>query len=113
IGAVNIDLDIAQFRVTKRVRLGGNKPPEVSIMLTVKNNGDFNDQTRPATLTGVQNGVIVYTEAQEVSDPLGNGRSRYLFGPYVPTVAGDIAWTMVIADDDPDDDVATEVTLVR
>ena len=106
-----IDLDIAKFSAPKSVRLAKVKP--VEIKLVVKNSGDFNSQTREATVTGMQNGLKVYEETQNVSDDLGNGRSTFKFGPYTPTATGDILWSATIADDDPDDDTATAVTTVK
>ena len=41
------------------------------------------------------------------------GSARYTLDPFTPTVTGDITWTMVIADGDPDDDVAIATTIVN
>jgi hypothetical protein len=49
----------------------------------------------------------------EVSDPVGDGRTRFDFPPYTPTAAGDILWTVTIDDDDADDDTAMATTLVQ
>ncbi|MDH3673515.1 MAG: cadherin-like domain-containing protein, partial [Gammaproteobacteria bacterium] len=116
-----LDLDIAQFRVTKNVRVGGKKL--VDIKLVVKNNSTVNSgATRPANLIGVQGGVVIYNcqtglvcpAPLQVSDPVGDGRSRFEFPSYTPTATGDINWTVMIIDDnDPDDDTATAVTSVR
>jgi large repetitive protein len=105
-----VDLDIAQFKVTKRVRLARVKP--VGIQLTVKNDG-LVEGDAPATVIGVQNGVEVYNETLTVTDAVGNGRTKYDFPAFVPTDTGDIAWTATIADGDPDDDTATATTTVR
>jgi PKD repeat protein len=110
-GSTPIDLDIAQFQATKKVRLARAKP--VEIKLTVKNNGAFNSQSRPATVVGMQNGGQVYNETLLVHDDVGNGRSAFTFPSYTPTAIGDIQWTVTIADDDPDVDVATAVTVVN
>ena len=105
-----VDLDIAQFKVTKRVRLARVKP--VGIQLTVRNSGVVEGDA-PATITGVQNGVEVYNETLTVSDAVGNGRTKFDFPDYIPTDAGDIVWTATIADGDPDDDAATATTVVQ
>ena len=105
-----VDLDIAQFKVTKRVSLARVKP--VGIQLTVKNSGVVEGDA-PATITGVQNGVEVYNETLTVSDAVGNGRTKFDFPDYIPTDAGDIVWTATIADGDPDDDAATATTVVQ
>lgn len=110
-----LDLDIAQLSVTKRVSLGRVKP--VGIKLVVKNNGTV-EGSALATITGEQNGLVVYSESLTVTDAVGNGRTRYDDGsspsipPFTPTVSGDILWTATIADDDPDNDEATAVTRV-
>jgi len=56
--------------------------------------------------------VEVYRETMDVSDPAGNGRTKFDFPSFTPDAAGDINWTATIADDDPDDDVATATTTV-
>ena len=113
--AAVVDLDIAQFKVTKRVRLANVKP--IGIQLTVRNAGTVNGtETRVATVIGVQlqdgGAVEVYRETMDVSDPVGNGRTKFDFPSFEPDAAGDINWTASIADDDPDDDVATATTTV-
>jgi hypothetical protein len=104
-----VDLDIAQFKVTKRVRLARTKP--IGVQLTVRNNG-LVEGDAPATIVGEQNGVVVYTETLTVTDAVGNGRTKYDFPAYIPTEAGDILWTATIADGDPDDDTAVATTTV-
>jgi hypothetical protein len=112
---VVVDLDIAQLRVTKSVRLARVGP--ISIQLTVQNNGTEEGDT-PATIVGVQDGVVVYNETLTVSDGVGNGRTKWDFPSYTPgvdgpAVAGTIVWTATIADGDPDVDEATATTTVR
>jgi hypothetical protein len=109
---VVIDLDIARFRVKRRVRLSGRRDPTVSIKLVVRNGGTDDGQSRPAIVVGVQNGSEVYNETLAVSDPIGDGRSTFEFPSYRPEVAGNILWTVVINDDDPDGDSATRTTRV-
>jgi hypothetical protein len=109
--AGTIDLDIAQFKVSKQVKLStGNR---VKITLVVRNGGRVNSQTRPATVIGMQDGVEVYNRTMDVSDAVGDGKSRFAFPAFAPSAAGTIMWTATIADDDPDDDVATARTDVR
>ena len=105
-----VDLDIKSFRVTKKIALIRVKP--IVIKLTV-NNGGLIEGSAPATLTGVQNGVIVHEQTLDVTDAVGNGSTKYTLDPYTPTAVGEILWTMVIADGDPDDDVATATTTVN
>ena len=72
----------------------------------------MNSQTRPSTVIGIQGGVEVYNETIDVSDEVGNGRTRFTFPPFTPTASGEIVWTATIADDDPDIDEATATTNV-
>jgi hypothetical protein len=108
--AVVVDLDIAQLKVTKQVRLANVKP--IGIQLTVKNNGTTAGDAS-ATIVGEQNGGVVYSATLTVNDPAGNGRTKFDFPEYIPDAAGEIVWTATIADGDPDDDTATATTNVR
>jgi Beta-propeller repeat len=103
-----LDLDIAQFRVTKHVALSRGS---IDLTLVVRNSGVVNGQAQ-ATVVGVQNGVQVYAETITVSDPVGSGRSKFDFPAFAPTAAGDITWTATIDDPDPDIDISTAVTRV-
>jgi len=105
-----VDLDIKSFRVTKKIALRRVKP--IVIKLTV-NNGGVTEGSAPATVTGVQNGDIVHQQTLSVTDAVGNGSTKYTLDPFTPTAVGEILWTMVIADGDPDDDVATATTTVN
>ena len=103
-----VDLDIAGFRVTKRVSLKRVKP--IGIRLVVRNKGSVNGgERRSATVAGTQNGIEVY---RFVSELTGDSRSTLQFEPYTPEVVGDITWTVTINDDDNDVDEATAITKV-
>jgi hypothetical protein len=104
-----VDLDIASFRVTKRVSLRPPTTREVAVTLVVENNGDL-DEPRDAVVIGTQGGAPVYEEQLAVWDPPGSGPSAFRFPGYVPSTEGDIAWTAEVFDDAPDDDVATATT---
>jgi cysteine-rich repeat protein len=106
-----LDLDIAAFWATGQVKLSRSTPIEVH--LVVKNRSTINaGEARPATVVGVQNGEVVFSETKTVYDPVGNGPTSFYFGPYTPTATGDIIWTATIADGNPDDDTATAMTRV-
>jgi mono/diheme cytochrome c family protein len=107
---VALDLDIAAFRVTKRVRLERN--PAVQIKLVVRNQSTVSGETRPATVEGRQEGQLVYAETLQVTDEVGNGRSTYEFPAFMDAIPGNLEWTARIDDDDADDDSATATTLV-
>jgi hypothetical protein len=49
----------------------------------------------------------------DVSDPSGNGQTRWDFPSFTPTAIGVIDWTVIVNDGDPDDDTATATTTVR
>ena len=110
-----VDLDLVQFRVTKKVSLTRVKP--VVLKLVVKNQGTV-EGSAFAMISGIQNEVEVYNEILTVTDPVGNGRTTYDDGsvpvilPYVPTDAGDILWSVILDDGDPDIDEITAVTTV-
>jgi hypothetical protein len=89
-----IDLDIAGFKVTKQVQL--KNATAIRVQLVVKNHGSSNDQMRPATVVGTQNGVELYREMMMVSDPIGNGRTTFEFPALTPMESGDILWTATI-----------------
>ena len=106
-----VDLDIKSFKVTKKVSLTRGKGI-ISLKLTVENGG-VTEGSAPATVTGIQNGALVYQQTLNVTDGVGNGSTRYAFDSFSPDAEGDIEWTIKIADGDPDDDVATATTNVR
>ena len=105
-----LDLDIKNFKVKSEVKLGKDKP--VDIKLEVKNAGQVDGQAA-ATVIGMQNGAEIYNQSITVSDPVGDGASRFSFPDYVPTAAGKITWTVTINDADPDTDMDTEETKVK
>jgi hypothetical protein len=104
-----LDLDIKRFSATKRVSV--SRPKAIVPQLSVLNNGVIEGDAI-ATVTGVQGGNPVYQETLLVTDGVGNGSTKYDFPSYVPDTEGDIVWTAVINDEDPDDDVATTTTTV-
>jgi hypothetical protein len=108
-----VDLDVAGFRATKRVRLGGKKTPTIELKLVVKNGGAV-DEPRRALITGVlPDGTPLLVFDEFVSDAVGDGRTTYTFN-YTPPPPpeGVILWTAEIFDDDPDTDTATATTTV-
>ena len=104
-----LDLDIAQFRVASRVSL--TKGGTVGPILVVRNNGMV-DGIASATVVGMQNGIVVYTQTFDVTDAVGGGRTTYQLPDFLPTADGDIIWTVMIADQDPDADQVQDVTRV-
>jgi hypothetical protein len=112
---VEVDLDLISLKPTKKVSLTRVKP--VVLKLVVKNEGTV-EGSALATITGMQNEVEVYNETLTVTDVVGNGRTTYndasvpAIPPFVPTVAGDILWTVTMVDGDPDMDEIMAVTIV-
>jgi len=105
-----VDLDIRKFKVKKEAKIGQDQ--SIRVQLWVHNPGVTND-SRPATVVGIQNTEIVYEHTLDVSDRPGNeGITKTRFPDYVPTEAGDILWEATIADDDTDEDLALAVTRV-
>ncbi|MEJ2308297.1 MAG: choice-of-anchor D domain-containing protein [Gammaproteobacteria bacterium] len=106
-----LDLDIKSLKASKNVSVTKGQGI-VKIELSVENNGEV-EGSASATITGLQNAVTVYEETQNVTDAVGNGSSKFTFPSYTPETDGEIVWTAVIDDSDPDDDVATAITTVR
>lgn len=90
-----LNLDPVALRVTKRVSLTRVKP--IGIKVVIKNVGTV-EGSADAAVVGVQNGVEVYNETLVVTDPVGNGRTRFDFPSYTPAAAGDILWTATVVD---------------
>lgn len=107
-GNAVLDLDIASFSVSNSVKVG----KAVAIKLTVENPGPVLGQAL-ATVTGVQDGMQVYTWNLNVYDYNGKGSTSFTFPTYTPTAKGTINWIVTIADVDPDVDTATATTTVK
>jgi PKD repeat protein len=108
-----LDLDIAGFRVTKRV--SGKRVKPIAIKLVVKGDttitGSVNaTESVSVTVTGTQNGVEVYSET--ISDLSSTGRTTVSLPAYTPEATGNINWTVTLIDADPDIDEATATTKV-
>ena len=103
-----LDLDIAGFKVSRSARVG----KAIAIELAVANGGTVLGQAR-ATVQGVQNGNQIYSWRLNVYDYLDKGNTTFKFPSYTPTSAGNIVWSVEIADVDPDDDAASAATVVR
>ncbi|MDH3255924.1 MAG: hypothetical protein OEM62_13090, partial [Acidobacteriota bacterium] len=105
-----VDFDIYDFKVKRKIRLGSTQ--KATPALWVKNTGQLDD-SRPAIVMGMQNGVVVYDEELMVSDRGGNqGKTKYRFPSFVPADPGEILWVAVIDDDDEDIDESMAVTQV-
>ena len=127
--AGTVDLAIVRFSVTEQVTISATSGEDgdssnaqakkrrrdssvVSVSLVVGNLSQTNEP-RLATVTGVQNGVEVYRESQTVSAPIkGRRRATFSFPSYQPTAAGEIQWTVVVADDVSSDSTASATTEV-
>ena len=105
-----VDLDIKSFRVTKKVSISKGRGI-VDVQLNVENGG-VTEGSADATIVGVQNDAVVYTQTLSVTDGVGNGATSYTFQSYIPDAAGDITWTATIVDGDPDPDSETATTTV-
>lgn len=103
-----LDIDISGFSATRRASLGRGKA--VQLKLTAINAGALSGNA-DANLVGVQNGVTVYDQTIGMSLVSG-ATASYNFPPYQPTALGEIAWTLTVADQDPDVDMATATTKV-
>lgn len=107
-----LDLDIKKFKVSSEIELKEEEAKSIKIRVDIKNSGMVDGQG-VVTVVGVQNGVEVYRESMNVSDPVGGGHSRFMFPSYTPSAGGEIVWTASLTDDDPDMDVQVETTRVK
>jgi len=103
-----LDLDIDTLKVARTGRVG----KDISVQLSVENNGTVLGQAI-ATVVGEQNGGEVFRLRLNVFDNIGKGTTTFSFGTYTPVAPGDINWTATIADEDPDEDLATATTAVK
>jgi len=104
-----VDIDIAKFSTTRQVNL--MRPRPVTIQVMVRNPGSVAGSAN-VTVIGEQNNVGIYNQTLSVTlNKRGNKRLK--FPPYIPTMQGDIVWTVTVDDADPDFDEATATTSVR
>ena len=78
---------------------------EIAIELTVNNAGEVQGQAL-ATVSGMQDGAVVYVWSLNVYDYIGKGDTIFNFPAYTATSAGEISWSVTIHDVDPDIDEA-------
>lgn len=110
VARVPVDVDISAFNATSSIRLGRGQ--RVTLTLDVINRSTVSASV-PATVVGVRNGVTIYSQTLQVSDPPGGLSTRVTFPAYTPTVAGNITWTATLQDENADVDSATRTTTVR
>ena len=109
--SVDVDLDAVKLKPTKKVSLARGKP--IRLRVWIQNPGSV-DESRVATLSGVQGGIEVYSVPLDVSDMPGDAAAtKYNFPRFTPSVEGDVLWAVTIADDDPDVDAMSAVTRVK
>lgn len=104
-----VDVDVRRLWARRFVRLSRGRPIWLGAM--IRNNGD-DEGDRLVRLTGVQRGETVYTHSRLAGDPVGGFGTWVRFPSYTPIATGRIEWTLVIFDDDPDDDTVTATTRV-
>jgi hypothetical protein len=108
--AAATDIDIKSMKATPRVRL--SRLPEIQISANFTNASAVAGDSVTAILQGDQNFQTVHLDTVKVYDDPGNGHTAFDFDPYTPFMAGIIEWTLTVLDDDIDEDVATDSTLV-
>jgi hypothetical protein len=108
--SVDVDLDALRLKANRKVSLDRGK--RIRLRVWFENPGTL-DESRPATLTGVQAGIEIYSESLDVADQPGDdAATKYNFPSYRPQAEGDIIWSVTVADDDPDIDRTSAVTRV-
>ena len=103
-----LDLDINGFEVSANADVGGNP---VTINLTVQNNGQIQGTAR-ASVTGVLNGSVVYSQVKDFNSDASGQIQVLAFPNSFPQSAGTIQWQASVTDQDPDTDTATANTTV-
>jgi hypothetical protein len=112
-----VDLDITKFRATSKVDLSSRNPQPIDINLTVKNRGTL-DEPRTAVLVGrsIPGNSRLFGHRYEVYDDPRGGPTTFTILPedqgFVPQPGG-IRWTVFIDDDNPDNDTATDITVIN
>jgi hypothetical protein len=104
------DPDVEHFSATSAVDICASTRTPVALRLEVENERSVSGSA-PATLIGVQNGTEVYKQTITVS-VRSRGDARFSFPSFTPTRTGTISWTVTIADQNSDVDVAKATTTV-
>lgn len=102
-----VDYDIRWANATSAVNVGD----PVSVLRMGYTNAGSVQRPGIATLTGTQNGLTVYAESLPINAAPGQNRT-VSFPPYTPVEAGNISWSFVIEDEDPDIDQRARTTVV-
>ncbi|MGE0360573.1 MAG: HYR domain-containing protein [Vicinamibacterales bacterium] len=109
-----LDLDVAGFRVTGRVRL--SRGESVAFTVKIKNQGGNRTDTGRVTIVGTMGGSEVHRVVVDgVTDPPGGGATDVPVPPFTPapgTPAGNIAWQLLLDDGNVDVDTAVATTKV-
>ena len=108
-----VDVDVTRFSVAKRLDIsrGGTAAPKAVVVNAGTAAGTATIQVEGTAPDA--NGVpqVVYTASQDVT-LLPAATAKVLFPAFVPTAAEIVTWTVTVADQDPDVDVATATTKV-
>jgi MYXO-CTERM domain-containing protein len=105
-----VDIDVDELKVPEKVERG--RTTSIVPRLHAKNAGKV-DGSAPARLVGVLGGATVYDQSIVVTLPKGEDGTFPFPAFTVPaTASGVLAWTVTIADDDPDVDRATARTRI-
>ena len=104
---VPLDMDLVKIQVPNRHRLSKGKP--VTLKLRARNAGSSNG-TVSVRIVATLGGATLFDETAHV---FSGKAGRYSSSAVVsPSVAGELVWTVTVADEDPDLDLETRSTLV-
>lgn len=104
----SVNLKISRLSATSTIYRSGQS---VALSLSVVNAGKVN-QSRPATLVGVQNGSQVYRQSKTVFAPVGGSAVNFQFPAYTPKQSGTITWTATVQNSSTSSSKATAKTSV-
>ena len=103
-----VDYDVLGFRCSHSTSVGGT----TTITVVIKNQGTTNPGAL-LTLSGMQGVTLIpIVTGVTVSDPVGGGRTTYTFS-YIPVTTGNILWSVLLTDGDPDFDGGMCTTIVK
>jgi ASPM-SPD-2-Hydin domain-containing protein len=109
-----LDVDIGRFSVAPKradISRGATATPKASLVNPGTVGGSVTVQVDGVLTDGAGTTTPVYTATQSVTVAAG-ATAKVVFPTYTPTLPGTITWTIVVSDQDPDQDTATATTRV-
>lgn len=109
-----LDVDIARFSVAPKradISRGGTATPKASLVNAGTVDGSVTVSVDGVLMDAAGTTSPVYTATQTVTVAAG-ATAKVVFPTYTPTLPGIVTWTIIVADQDPDQDTATVTTKI-